>query len=124
MLVFTGLAVAAGILALVMYLAAVVLASATIFLLEWPLGMVLWLGLVLAATVLLARWNAAHSGYRCAHCGHQFEISTLTELVSPHGTGSGGWKYLRCPRCDRLSRAKALVRNSCDGGRATDKGAS
>jgi DNA-directed RNA polymerase subunit RPC12/RpoP len=99
----------AGILALAGYLAGISLASVIIFLLEWPLGMVLWLGLVLAATVLLARWNSRHSGYRCRHCGHEFEISTLIELVSPHGTGGGGWKYVRCPRCDRLSRAKALV---------------
>jgi hypothetical protein len=68
-----------------------------------------WLVLVLVGTVLLARWNSRHSGYRCRHCGHEFEISTLTEIVSPHGTGDGGWTWLRCPRCDRRSRAKVLV---------------
>jgi DNA-directed RNA polymerase subunit RPC12/RpoP len=99
-----------GFLVLAGYLTAIVLASALIFLLQWPDGMVAWLALVLVGTLLLARWNARHSGYRCARCGHQFEISTLTELASPHGSGDGGWKYLRCPACDQKSRAKVLVR--------------
>jgi DNA-directed RNA polymerase subunit RPC12/RpoP len=53
-----------------------------------------------------------HSGYRCPHCGHEFSSSMLAELVSPHGSGNGGWKYVRCPRCDRKSRAKILVRET------------
>jgi len=83
--------------------------SVLMFLVPGTTGLVVWLVLVLIGTVLLARWNRRHSGYRCRLCGHQFEISTVIELISPHGTGDGGWKWLRCPRCDRLSRAKVLL---------------
>jgi DNA-directed RNA polymerase subunit RPC12/RpoP len=100
----------AGIRVLVGYVVAISVTSVLMFLVPGPLGLAVWLVLVLIGTALLARWNSRHSGYRCRHCGHEFEISTLTELASPHGTGDGGWKYLRCPACDRKSRAKVLVR--------------
>lgn len=96
--------------ALVLFLLGIVVTSPLVSMLEWPRGMMLWLGLVLAGTVLVSRWNANHLGYRCLHCGHEFTISMLTELTSPHGSENGGWRYLRCPRCDRKSRAKALVK--------------
>lgn len=102
----------AGIRVLVGYVAAISVTSALLFLVPGSLGLVVWLGLVFAGTVMLARWNSRHSGYRCRHCGHEFEISTVNELISPHGTGDGGWTWLRCPRCDRRSRAKVLVKGS------------
>lgn len=91
------------------YVFAVVLCSGLIFLLAPVPGITVWVILVALATFLLVRWNARHSGYRCAHCGHEFQVSVLTEMISPHGPGGGGWKYLRCPRCDRKSRARVLV---------------
>ena len=100
----------AGIRVLVGYLVAISVTSALIFLLPWVVGLAVWLAIVLAGAVRLVRWSARNSGYRCRHCGHEFEISTVTELISPHGTGDGGWTWLRCPRCDRRSRAKALVK--------------
>ena len=100
----------AGIRVLVGYVAAISVTSVLLFLVPGPTGLVVWLVLVLVGTVLLARWNSQHSGYRCRHCGHEFEISSVTELVSPHGMGDGGWKWLRCPRCDLRSRAKTLVK--------------
>jgi DNA-directed RNA polymerase subunit RPC12/RpoP len=106
----TGADRGAGIRVLVLYLAIVLAASVIIVWLPGTAGFVLWMAIVLFATVMLARWNARHAGYRCAHCGHEFQISTLTELVSPHGRGGGGWKYLRCPRCDRKSRSKTLAK--------------
>ena len=102
----------AGIRMLVGYVAAISVASVLLFFVPGPPGLVVWLVLVLVGTVLLARWNSRHSGYRCRRCGHEFEISTLTEIVSPHGAGDGGWTWLRCPRCDRRSRAKVLVKGS------------
>ena len=97
-------------LVVVGFLVGVTATSGLVFLLDQPDGLLAWLGIVLVSTILLAWWNSAHSGYRCLHCGHEFSISTLIELVSPHGSGIGGWKYVRCPRCDRKTRAKALVR--------------
>lgn len=94
------------------FLVGVTATSGLVFLLETPDGLLAWLGVVAVSTVLLARWNSVHSGYRCPHCGHEFSSSTLAELVSPHGSGNGGWKYVRCPRCDRKSRAKILVRET------------
>jgi DNA-directed RNA polymerase subunit RPC12/RpoP len=99
-----------GLRYLAAYLATVAVAAVLLIDVDWPVGFAVWLVLVFAAVALLVRWNARHSGYRCRLCGHEFEISAFTELVSPHGTGSGGWTYLRCPRCDRRSRARVLVR--------------
>ena len=95
---------------LALYLAAIVLGAVFIIPRDWPAGFVVWLIIVFAGAFLLARWSARNSGYRCRHCGHEFEISTFTELVSPHGSGNGGWTYLRCPRYDRRSRATVLVK--------------
>ncbi len=76
-----------------------------------PVGFIAWIVILAVGLVLLVRWHARYTGYRCARCSHEFEISTLTDVVSPQGTGPGGsWKYLRCPRCDRRSRARVLVR--------------
>jgi len=101
-----------GLWYLAAYLAMVVGTAVLLIDVDWPVGFVVWLVLDFAAVALLVRSNARHSGYRCPLCGHEFEVSAFTELVSPHGTGGGGWTYLRCPRCDRKSRAKVLVREA------------
>ncbi len=93
-----------------LYLAVIVLGSLLLAPRAWPAGLVAWLVIVFVGMVLLARWSARNSGYRCGCCGFEFQVSTFTELVSPHGMGGGGWKWLRCPRCDCRSRAKALVK--------------
>jgi DNA-directed RNA polymerase subunit RPC12/RpoP len=56
---------------------------------------------------LLVAWNAARHAYRCASCGHEFEISVLRSLVTPHMPGS---KYLVCPRCKDRTWARVLVK--------------
>lgn len=64
--------------------------------------------------IALVIWHRVQSAYRCGACGHEFEISTLTDLVSFQGIGRAsdgtlhGWKLLRCPRCGRWSRARGL----------------
>ena len=101
-----------GLRYLALYLAAIVLGAAFIIPRSWPAGFVVWLFIVFTGMLLLVRWNARNTGYRCRHCGHEFEISMRTALISPHGSSGGGWTYLRCPRCDRRSRAKVLVREA------------
>ena len=96
---------------LALYLAAIVLGAVFIIPRLWPAGLVVWVITIFVGMLLLVRWSARNSGYRCRHCGHEFQVSVFTELVSPHGSGSGGWTYLRCPRCDRRSRARVLVRD-------------
>ena len=68
---------------------------------------------VLAAVVVLllfVRWHARTFAYRCRNCDNEFEISVLTDFVSPHGIGlkGDGWKLLRCPRCGRWTRARVV----------------
>jgi DNA-directed RNA polymerase subunit RPC12/RpoP len=69
----------------------------------------LWLLLVVGGLVLLVRWHARRFAYRCPACGHEFEISPWTDLISPHGVSRrGGWKLLKCPHCGKRARAVVL----------------
>lgn len=63
--------------------------------------------IVAVALYVLVRWHAGVTAYRCAACGHEFTISTTTDLISPHMIDT---KYLKCPACHRRSWAKVLMR--------------
>ena len=63
--------------------------------------------IVAVALFVLVRWHAGATAYRCASCGHEFTISTTTDLISPHMIDT---KYLRCPACHRRSWAKVLMK--------------
>ena len=77
---------------------------ATIFLL--PAYWYIWITLAAAGLFLLVQWHAKNFAYRCPRCGHEFEISTFTDLTSPHWPSkSGGWKRLECPRCHETVKA-------------------
>ena len=65
----------------------------------------IWLILVIGGLVLFVRWHVRNFAYRCQKCGHKFEISTITYFISPHGPG---WKYLKCPKCHRRSKATKI----------------
>ena len=72
----------------------------------------LWLALVAGGVFILVLWHKKSTAYRCPKCGSEFEISLLTDLVSPHGitrTG-GGWLYLKCPACSNRSKMDVLVK--------------
>lgn len=98
------------------YIAAFVLAiGAGAFLLLpelWPA----WVVLLVAGSSALMLWHSRAFAYRCARCGQEFEISLLTELISPHGIGRDeggcwwGYKYLECPNCQRRSKAVGLAK--------------
>jgi DNA-directed RNA polymerase subunit RPC12/RpoP len=89
-----------------------VLAICGLFLLSWkgPVGFILWCVIALTSLLLLVNWHARTFGYRCGNCGYEFQVSTLVDLVSPHGWTEGGWKLLRCPRCGRWTRAEVLTK--------------
>lgn len=94
---------------LVLYVGLLV-GSAIVILPRIPL---LWFALVIGGLILLVRWHNSTFGFRCEKCGHQFGISLLTNLISPHGIGRGqagarGWKLLRCPKCRKFSRATVI----------------
>lgn len=74
-------------------------------------GSAAWAVIVVIGAFLLIRWHARNTAYRCRDCHHEFEISVVTDAVSPHGTGGGGWKYLKCPQCGKRTRARVLRRD-------------
>lgn len=95
------------------YLAAyIIVVSGGAFLLlpRGGIGILVWVVIVMGGLFLLVRWHSKSTAYHCTHCGHEFEISLLTDLISPHGIGNGVWKYLKCPQCGRRMRANMLVK--------------
>jgi len=72
-----------------------------------PVGVILWVGAAVGAMYLLVRWHARSTVYRCPDCGHEFEISVLTDFISPHW---GSRKYLKCPECCRRDWATVLMK--------------
>ena len=72
-----------------------------------PLEMALWLVLFFGGLFLLVRWHANSTAYRCPACGHEFEISTLTDFISPHTTSK---KFLKCPQCGKRKWATVLMK--------------
>ncbi len=54
--------------------------------------------LMSGSLVILVRGHAARTLYRCPACGHEFKITPLTDILSPHTLTT---KYLRCPSCGR-----------------------
>jgi DNA-directed RNA polymerase subunit RPC12/RpoP len=78
----------------------------------WPA----WAFLLAAGSAALMLWHSRAFAYRCAGCGEEFEISLLTDFISPHGIdrdGEGCWrgyKYLKCPNCRQRSKAVGLAK--------------
>lgn len=80
-----------------------------------PLYFILLIILVFSGLILLVRWHARNHIYQCQNCGHEFEVSSFTDFVSPHGPGlAGGWKYLKCPSCQKRSRALEIRKTKRD----------
>lgn len=67
-----------------------------------------WLLIMVVSTVLLVIKQNRNYACRCRECGHEFEVSFLTNLISPHGVDKeGSWQWVKCPGCEK--RAKASV---------------
>ena len=67
-----------------------------------------WLILMVVSTILLIIKQNRNYACRCRECGHEFEVSFLTNLISPHGVDKeGSWQGVKCPNCEK--RAKATV---------------
>ncbi len=92
--------------------AKVVTAATLVLMFLFPSGHgYIWALALFLSLFLLVRWHAGYTAYRCMHCQYEFEITVAADLVSPHGPGRGRtWKYLKCPRCGRRSRATVLIR--------------
>ena len=72
-----------------------------------PFEMGLWLVIFFGGYFLLVRWHANSTAYRCPVCGHEFEISVLTDFISPHTTSK---KFLKCPQCGKRKWATVLLK--------------
>ena len=71
----------------------------------------IWITLTAVGLVILISWHAKATGYQCPICNYEFEISTLTDFLSPHGVNkSGAWKYLKCPNCSNRSRMEIILK--------------
>lgn len=71
-------------------------------------GMVAWLVLCVGlAGLILTRWHASSTAYRCPHCGHEFEISAWRDLITPHKMDK---YYLKCPACGERNWMQVLVK--------------
>jgi len=73
-----------------------------------PIGLAVWLVVFVGGVLfLLASWHAQATAYRCTECGHEFDISPLTDFLSPHYPYK---KYLRCPRCGKRTWTTVLMK--------------
>ncbi len=96
-----NIAILAAFLALVL-----VLVVATIVFQKAYLAMIL-IAFCLLSAVALTKWAVDTHGYECPSCGHQFEISMRTALLTPHMWDK---KLLRCPSCGKTSWASAVIK--------------
>jgi DNA-directed RNA polymerase subunit RPC12/RpoP len=62
---------------------------------------------VTSALVVLVRWHASKTGYCCARCGREFQLTGWQDFLSPNLVDS---KYARCPHCGQWGSHLALVR--------------
>lgn len=100
--------------ALITFYAITIITALILAPLRWPFGFVLWIIIVVASLLVVVRWHAGNTVYRCPECGQMFSIGTVTDLVSPHGLDGGGWKLLTCPKCGSHVRARAYVKDGAD----------
>jgi DNA-directed RNA polymerase subunit RPC12/RpoP len=98
---------------LLAFVIVVVLSGAVILPQVWPMGLFLWLVVVGATLFLLVRWHSSSTVYYCAACGHDFVISTWTDLMAPHKPGA---KLLTCPECGTRDWAEVLMAEAEEAG--------
>lgn len=85
-----------------------VLTAVVLFPTAWPWGFVIWLILCFCGSLfLLVRWHANNTAYRCPACTWEYQISFLTDFISPQYPNK---KYLECPRCGKKAWAEILMR--------------
>ncbi len=78
----------------------------------WLVWLVILMGIIVFSIILLVNWHRQNFTYKCEFCEYEFRISFLLDLLSPHGPNrKGGWKYLKCPKCNKRSKV-AVIKNS------------
>lgn len=68
-----------------------------------------WLLIFLVSTILLVLNQNRNYGCRCRECGHEFEVTFITNLISPHGIDKkGSWQWVKCPSCKKRVRVTVI----------------
>ena len=94
-----------GIFSLVIYVAVITFGAVFLFTDYWYL----WIILVVGGLILLVLRQIRNYGCRCRKCGHEFEISFLTNLLAPHGVDKeGSWQWLKCPGCQQRTKVNVV----------------
>lgn len=89
------------------YIAAISISGFYLLLSYWYV----WVALAAVGLMALVLWHAKATAYRCSVCSYEFEISVLTDLISPHGVDrEGAWVRLKCPRCSNRSKSRVLAK--------------
>ncbi len=100
-------------LRLAIFLTTVIIGAIVLIPLANPIGILVWIALVLGGLTYLVHWHTESFDYRCPFpdCDSTFEIPWWLNLISPQGIGKrGGRKYLRCPHCHRFGWAFVVAR--------------
>lgn len=94
---------------LAFYIVAVIIGAVLLIPIYWYL----WTVIVILGLIILVQWHSKSAVYRCTNCGNEFQVSFITDLMSPQGVGKDetdktyGWKYLKCPECEK--RMKTII---------------
>ena len=99
---------------LAVYLVAVIICAIVLIPLAGPVGILVWVALVVSGLLYLVHWHTDSFDYRCPNpdCENIFAIPWWLNLISPQGIGRGGGrKFLRCPHCHRFGWAIVVARH-------------
>lgn len=96
------------------FVAVAIIASVFLLPTYWYLYVIIIVSGIFALIYVAAKGEKSTSYlYECPKCKQEFEVSTLTSLLAPHGvTKKDGnwyeWKYLECPMCHQKARLKPI----------------
>ena len=98
-----------GIASLVIFVVAITLGSLLLFTDYWYL----WPILLVVGVLILVLRQTRQFACRCRTCGHQFDISFLSNLLAPHGVDQGGsWQWLKYPSCQKRRKVTVIKKVS------------
>lgn len=89
------------------------LGLAPLAMLAFPYGLGVYFAGVIGGGLLLFRWHARHTAFRCPRCGIAFVVRMRTLLLTPH---VGTTTLLRCPDCGGVGWCRATSRAAAPPG--------
>jgi hypothetical protein len=95
------------------YVVGLLVAAAVLIIRTDLFGLIIFFTIFLGGLLILVYWHAHSFNFRCQCCGNVFEISTILDLVSPHGLQrENGWKFLCCPKCKKWSKTHIVPKDN------------